>query len=49
MYHERWKLFKLEHLDRYSIVKEPCTIIVKTIPDLLWTISTQKIVALGGS
>jgi hypothetical protein len=22
-------LFKLEHLDRYSIVKEPCTIIVK--------------------
>jgi hypothetical protein len=22
-------IFKLEHLDRYAIVKEPCTLIVK--------------------
>jgi hypothetical protein len=26
---KRGLIFKLEHLDRYAIVKEPCTLIVK--------------------
>jgi hypothetical protein len=33
---------KLEHLDRYAIVKEPCTLIVKNNPSLQWMIFTQK-------
>jgi hypothetical protein len=42
MYHEEGSLiFKLEHLDRYAIVKEPCTLIVKTTPSLQWMIFTE--------
>jgi hypothetical protein len=43
MYHEEGSLiFKLEHLDRYAIVKEPCTLIVKNNSSLQWMIFTQK-------
>jgi hypothetical protein len=41
-------IFKLEHLDRYAIVKER-TLIVKTTPSLQWMIFTQKTTVPGGS
>jgi hypothetical protein len=42
-------IFKLEHLDRYAIVKEPCTLIVKNNPSLQWMIFTQKTTVPGKS
>jgi hypothetical protein len=35
-------IFKLEHLDRYAIVKEPCNVDCKNNSSLQWMIFTQK-------
>jgi hypothetical protein len=48
MYHEEGSLiFKLEHLDRYAIVKETLYVdCKKTTPSLQWMIFTQKTTAV---